>query len=254
MNGRRVVAALGAAAVLTLVAWVCVVAQTPRSRGSTVPPAPPPGTRYSIPAADIRPSTTPYSPSINFPVVPAVGTQPYSQTFTPQPAGTPIASLPVKLELTSGLALAGQVAAEPLACQAAFGDIMIPLDTIRGLRLHDVPSAAEPEKQRPAAQATVVLNNHDSLTVTLRAAQIQVKTEWGMAFVDVSHLRSLVLTTDEVKWQETGGRWNLVPVEKPPAEASEAPAEAEPAPASGIITPRIIIQEEAEEKLGTELP
>ena len=90
-----------------------------------------------------------------------------------------------------------------------------------------------------------MLDNNDSLTVGLRAAQIQVKTEWGMAIVDVPHVRSLVLTADEVQWQESGGRWILVPAEKPAAEESETPI--------GTISGRIIIQEEDEAKLGIEL-
>jgi hypothetical protein len=161
--------------------------------------------------------------------------------------GTPIPSLPSKVELTSGLTLTGQVPGEPLLCQATFGAVAIPLATIRGVRLHDPDTTAASEK--PAGPtATVILANGDSLTVALRAAQVQVKTEWGMAIVDVPHVRSLVLTADEVQWQQSGGRWILVPMEKPAAEAEDRSSE------TTIITPRIIIQEEDEAKLGIELP
>ena len=145
--------------------------------------------------------------------------------------------------MARGLTLAGEVPAESLPCHTTFGEVSIPLAKVRGLRLHDIQPDTSPQSE--VRGATVVLDNNDSLTVGLRAAQIQVKTEWGMAIVDVPHVRSLVLTADEVQWQESGGRWILVPAEKPAAEESETPI--------GTISGRIIIQEEDEAKLGIEL-
>jgi hypothetical protein len=136
--------------------------------------------------------------------------------------------LPVRVELRTGLALDGQIAvAGPLVCATAFGEAAIPLATIRGIRLHDEQSTAGTE--RPAPQATIILTNNDSLTVSLRASQIQVKTEWGEANINVPHLKSMLLTADDVQWQEANGRWTLVAAEKPPPAAKDANELAPPA-------------------------
>ncbi|MCI0361000.1 MAG: hypothetical protein L0211_21175 [Planctomycetaceae bacterium] len=75
----------------------------------------------------------------------------------------------------------------------------------------------------------MILTNNDSLTVSLRAAQIQVKTQWGEANINVPHLKSLLLTSDDVQWQEAGGRWTLVAVEKPTPPVAEDAGEIAPA-------------------------
>jgi len=126
-----------------------------------------------------------------------------------QPA---ISTIPIRLELRSGLALQGQVESASLPGLTRFGEVAIPLATIRGLRLHD----ASPDPKLPEGLvATVVLDNGDSLTVVVRAQQIQVKTDWGTAIVDLPQVRSLLVTSDEVVWQEADGRWRLAPVAKP---------------------------------------
>ena len=249
MTIRRVLAALTICAALVLAVTLSLLAQTRTPAAKDPRPVPPPGTRYLTPSASTPAGETPYAPSNPYTVQPAFG----SQVISPLPVpGAPIASLAAKVELTSGLVLTGQVPGESLHCQATFGAVAIPLATIRGLRLHD-PDASATDEKPAGPSATVILTNGDSLTVALRAAQVQVKTEWGMAIVDVPHVRSLVLTTAEVQWQQSDGRWILAPTARPPAEASEAPAEAVEAPA-GTTTPRIIIQDEDEAKLGIELP
>jgi len=243
MTHRRVLSALAAGASLVLVTWVCVLAQTPRGTAGKKPPSP--GTRFPSQSADVAPVLSPnrYPPN-PYPVQPAYRYQAIPGTLAPPGvSGAPVASLPARLELASGLTIEGQVLAEQLPCQTTFGEVSIPLAKVRGLRLHDSQPSTDPPSEDRAA--TIVLDNNDSLTVTLRAALIHVKTEWGMAIVDVPHVRSLVLTTDEVQWQEAGGRWILTPIERPAAETEDTPI--------GTISGRIIIQEEDEAKLGIEL-
>jgi len=233
MKVGRVLAVVLAGGSLVLLAWVYVLAQQPRivpgiqfpttptvnsdSYGPT-PPVPAPPSRFATRAAT-ESSSNAY------------------QSFPPSvPPGADISLLAVRVELRKGLALDGQIAVTgPLVCGTAFGEAAIPLTAIRGIRLHDEPSATGTEPpappariipggtERPVPQATIILTNNDSLTVSLRAAQIQVKTEWGEANIHVPHLKSLLMTSDDVQWQQANGRWTLVAVEKPaPAVADEA--------------------------------
>src|SRR5688572_22103360 len=104
MTIRRVLSVLAVGGALVLVAWVCVLAQTPRNLASASPqPVPQPGIRF--PPPPVATAATPYSPSNPYAVQSAFGPQGLT---TPVPA-TPVSSLPAKVELTSGLALAGQV-------------------------------------------------------------------------------------------------------------------------------------------------
>ncbi len=243
MTYRRVISAIAVGAALVLVA--CVLAQAPRNPANkNSRPAAPSGTTTPYPLTDAAPAPTPYSPSNPYPVQQAYESRVPGSLAAPPIPGTPVASLPARLQLTSGTTIEGQVPAEQLQGQTTFGEVSIPLDKVRGLRLLD-PDASAGEQRRPAQTAAVIFTNGDSLTVTLRAELIQVKTEWGMAIVDVPHVRSLILTTDEVQWQEAAGRWILAPVEKAPAEAADSPA--------GTTSARTFIQEEDEAKLGIEL-
>lgn len=214
MRVGRVMAVVLAGASLVLLAWVVVLAQQPRF-------VPNPAVRLS--SAD---TWDPYGRSTPMPPPPTrFAAESSSNAYRPDPTSAPpeadLSLLAVKAELRKGLALDGQIAVTgPLVCGTAFGEAAIPLTAIRGIRLHDVQVAAGPE--RPLPQATIILTNNDSLTVSLTAAQIQVKTEWGEANIQVSHLKSLLLTMDDVQWQEANGRWALVAVEKP---AEENPAE-----------------------------
>jgi hypothetical protein len=146
--------------------------------------------------------------------------------------------VPIKLQLGSGLVLEGVIdGASPFPCQTAFGEASIPPSAIRGIRLHGVQTS--PSDPLPAA--TIILHNNDSLTVSLRATQIQIKTTWGMATVDLPHAQSLLLTSDAVQWQQVGDRWTLAPIEDPapaadPPSVREAPAEQSEAPASPEAT------------------
>jgi hypothetical protein len=287
MTFRRAVSFACLGGVLILGAWVYVRAQSPRKQPATIitPVAPstfPAPTRYLNP-------TAPGSNSAGS-VVPA------SASDRPSLAPTEVRlaeQLPARVELTSGLVLTGTLAAEPLACQAAFGSANIPLGTIRGVRLHETDSAAEePVADQPTAEAgtttppspnflpaspdtalpspsfgtfppssiapgtiphapssktpagpaaTVILTNGDSLTVALQAELLQLKTDWGVASIEASHVRSILLLdksgagegTGDVthEWQQHDGRWQLIGLEDAPADA---PADDASKPADNI--------------------
>jgi hypothetical protein len=80
----------------------------------------------------------------------------------------------------------------------------------------------------PSPAATAILANGDSLTVTLSAANLRLKTDWGVATIDTSHARSVIFTDDTGdsahEWQQIDGRWQLHRLEDAPAEA---PADAD---------------------------
>ena len=232
MSLRRASGVLAAAAMLALLVWVSVRAQSPRpkapqsqsARSGTYAPAPP--TR-SAPAISFPAPGT-------FPVQPASASNPYAssafgsfQSGADAPPSLVSGTLvPVKLQLAGGLHLEGNIdASGPLPCAATFGEVSIPLTAIRGIRLHEGTTNAN----TPLPAATVILNNSDSLTVSLRATQMQIKTAWGTAIVDLPHVQSLLLAQDDVQWQQAGERWILVPVEKTASVDNPAPTE-KPAP------------------------
>ncbi len=238
MSLRRACGVLAAAGVLALLVWVSVRAQSPRPKAPkrqsaparTYVPTPPtrfaPGTTTP---GTIVPGTNAYHP-----VQPANASIPYAPgTGGSFPSDASL--LPVKLQLAGGLLLEGNIEASgPFPCAATFGEVSIPLTAIRGIRLH----AAETNLNNPLPAATIILHNNDSLTVSLRATQIQIKTAWGTANVDLPHVQSLLLTQDDVQWQQAGDhRWILAPVDKtaPTGEATEAEAPADP----GTTTPTL---------------
>ena len=124
-------------------------------------------------------------------------------------ATAPRPARPAVIELKSGLKLAGQLAAAPIPCDVVFGQTALPLETIRGIRMSDevVSDGGEPR----STSAIIVLENGDSLTGMPRLDVIQLQTEWGEAAVKLTHLRSVVLTGENVVWEQHDGRWRLVP-------------------------------------------
>jgi hypothetical protein len=70
-----------------------------------------------------------------------------------------------------------------------------------------------------------VLEHNDTLTVTVSCPGITVKTSWGQANIELPHVRSLLLTTDKVRWSETpDGRCLLAPdSDAPDSDAPPAP-------------------------------
>jgi hypothetical protein len=217
---------------LVLGAMALVAAQAPRNKGpvteaprvSAPTPRLPqgatfPGGLQSFPGVALSPGTSiPMSP---LPQIPPQG------SFAPQAA-----LLAVRLELRTGLALEGQIEAAALPGVTRFGEVAIPLSTIRGVRLHDGSVESKPPD---GPSATVILDNDDSLTMALRVQQLHVKTEWGTAIIDLPQVRSLLLTSEPMEWEEAGGRWRLKRLEPPPAAAeavddaaSVVPAETPP--------------------------
>jgi hypothetical protein len=66
--------------------------------------------------------------------------------------------------------------------------------------------------------ATIILENGDSLTGLPRLEVIRLQTDWGEAIVKLTHLKSVVLTGDDVVWEAHEGRWRLVPAPQPQPE------------------------------------
>lgn len=114
---------------------------------------------------------------------------------------------PAKVELKGGQTLTGDLQRSgPLECETIIGTTGIPVNAIKGIRLHDQSDEADDGK----AIATIILANNDSLTVTLKCECFLIKTEWGTATVNVPHVKSVLLTIDSVEWRERDGRWHLV--------------------------------------------
>ncbi len=212
---------------LVLGAMALVAAQAPRTKG----PGGESASRLRRPSlpAPAYPGTTiqPLGSSFGGSSGPAPATTiPNSPTLADLPPGSfapQVATIPIRLELRSGLTLAGQVESAALPGLTRFGEVAIPLTAMRGLRLFDgSPDAKLPE----GPTATVILDNDDSLTVVLRAQQIQVKTEWGTAIVDLPQVRSLLVTSEPVQWIDSGGRWRLEPLPPSAADAPEVEAAA----------------------------
>ena len=179
------------------------VVQFPR----TVPPPPTaPGHRGLIPSPDGTKRVVTLIPS--------------PPVFAPPGAEHAVESqlIPAKLELNDGTLLTGEITSDnPLTGSALFGPIAIPMGQIRGLDWQ-----AKSEEDEPERKATVVLTNGDSLTVSVTIPTIQLKTTWGHAVVLSSKVRTMVLTADKYKWEDTPLGRQLVPVddEKPATEGN----------------------------------
>jgi hypothetical protein len=118
-------------------------------------------------------------------------------------------SVPAKIEMNDGATLTGEIQSSgPLHCVALFGEAAIPFNQIKGIEWRT--ETDQPEGQQ--RQATLILLNGDSLTVTVATPVIQVKTTWGHAAVELPNVRSIVMTIEKVKWSDTpNGRRALVP-------------------------------------------
>ena len=177
-----------------------------------------------VPGTAIVPSgtTVPPPPILVRPSIPNAVQPQFPRSFgttiptTPPPLGT-VAHMPTreahtgpaKVSCDDGTTLTGEIHADnPLECAASFGVIAVPFNKIRGILWHE-PSESQKPQDVPA---TLVLDNNDSLTVNVRTHGITLKTSWGLANIELHHLRSLLLTTDKVRWAETpDGRRVLAP-------------------------------------------
>jgi hypothetical protein len=220
---------IGAAAtgsmVLVLVVMCVVVAQNPPSTRSRSKSAEAPN---QIPRLVPDPTlTVPLAPSgAQVPVVPAPpgGIAPATEDSQAIYSATPTSPQPGRLaviELNCGFKLTGKLAAGPIPFHVMFGQASLPLETIRGIRIADqVRSDVGPPQ---LISATIILENGDSLTGMPRLDVIQLQTEWGEAVVKLTHLKSIVLTGDNVVWEQHDGRWRLVPA--PQTQPDSQPAQ-----------------------------
>lgn len=173
-------------------------------QGMPIVPAPPTRGQLSIPNA--------VQPGIQFPRTPTgrVVQLPTRETY----------SGPAKVSLDDGTTLTGEIQAHgPLDCVASFGPIAVPFDKIRGILWREPSEGQGPQGQ----QATLVLDHNDTLTVNIQSHGLTLKTTWGQANIELPHVRSLLLTTDKVRWAETpDGRRILAPdSDAKPAELPE---------------------------------
>ncbi|HUE69566.1 MAG TPA: hypothetical protein VMP01_01650 [Pirellulaceae bacterium] len=194
---------------LILIAVCIVVAQTTQFPRSRTEPRPRPETDYTpVPARNSPIEDHPFA------TLSAGDAHPGSYSGA---ADTPSSSKRATAELRNGLKLDGQLSAGAIPGQFMFGAITLPIHTIRGLRLSDEVTTDEGGQSHPT-NATIILENGDSLTGVLRLDSIRLQTEWGEAVVKLTHLRSVILTTENATWQEHEGRWRLAPVESTPSE------------------------------------
>jgi len=173
---------------------------------------PPPGT--VLPAVPIVPGPPTLVPSIPNIVQPDFPPR-LAPMIPPSPGrgGQPLTreayTGPVKIALDDGTTLSGEIqAVGPLDCVASFGPIAVPFNKLRGILWRESSDSHTPQDR----QATLVLDNSDTLTVTVSCPGVPVKTTWGQANVELPHVRSMLLTTDKVRWAETpDGRRILAP-------------------------------------------
>jgi hypothetical protein len=234
MRARFLLGAAGVGGVMLVLVAMCVAwAQSPRSKPAGLVPHSIQSERESLPAPSIVPGTTAAfhdAPAASFPGGLYSG-----------PPPLPASAKPAIVELRSGLKLEGCLANAAIPCRLAFGDVPLPLETIRGIRMSDEMTAVEGGTAQPSG-ATIVLENGDSLTGLPRMEVLHLQTEWGEATVKLTHLKSLILTGESVSWTEQEGRWRLSPVPTTQAD-SEPQAEADysdPLPAGSsadLLTP-----------------
>lgn len=244
MRARIVIVGAGIGSVTLVLAVMCVVmAQGPaRTRSATLVPSNhphPPAARFVVPASQ---PTTAVSDAPSRALPPS--------TFEAADLSSPMldasaSTKPAIIELRSGLKLEGQLVTGPIPCQVMFGEASLPLETIRGIRMSDELVSDEGGQARPTS-ATIVLENGDSLTGMPRLEVIHLQTEWGEAAVKLTHLKSLVLTSESLMWQAHEGRWRLIPIELPPstADGSAESDRSELAPPDTTVVPPAAVPQE----------
>jgi hypothetical protein len=203
MNRRRTL--LAVALCLSLV--VLIVAQEKQSKpaGPTVAP---PTTVPHIPVMPGAPPATAAWPHFPHGVTPALNPPILPGSVVPT-QGREHYTVPAKVEFDDGTMLSGEIHSDgPLQCMALFGATAIPFYQIKGIEWRS--GTEQPEDQE--RKATLVLINNDALTVVATTPKLQLKTTWGHAAVELAHVRSIVMTSEKVKWVDTpDGRRELVP-------------------------------------------
>jgi hypothetical protein len=229
MRARFIFAAAGVGGVTLVLAAMCVAwAQSPRSKPAASPAIQSGGTTMAIPAVATGTRTV-------FRDSPATELSPQAPNLYASLPPAPIPAKPAIIELRSGLTLEGHLQSAHIPCRTVFGEASLPLGTIRGIRMSEELTSVEGGEPQPTG-ATMILSNGDSLTGVPQLEVFQIQTEWGVAIVKLSHLKSLVLTDEKVTWEEAEGRWRLTPAAKP-SEVGESAADYSGAPADAIPSP-----------------
>jgi hypothetical protein len=197
---------------MALVIWAMLTleAMAQENQSTIIPANPPQFPRLVPPPPTLAPPKTIVPiPSGNVPhALTLIPSPPVAGGFTQQTAEHQ--SVPAKVELSDGTKLAGDLYSEgPLRGIALFGKIAIPLNQIRGI---DWQAKSDQDEQE--RKAKVVLVNDDSLTVTLTIPAIHLKTSWGYAQVELAKVRSMVVTAEKYKWEDTPLGRQLVPDEE----------------------------------------
>lgn len=234
MRARILIGAAATGGMLFVLAVMCVVvAQNPPTKSRS----------KAAESANEIPSFASETPraagDVQVPLVPAfpsrINAAADDQAIFSAAATSPRPGRPAVIELTNGLKLTGHLAAAPIPFQVMFGHVALPLETIRGIRIADPVRSDVGSPQ--LISATIILENGDSLTGMPRVDVIQLQTEWGEAVVKLTHLKSVVLTSDDVIWEEHDRRWRLVPPQPPPAQSEDTAAPPPIDPAADLPPP-----------------
>lgn len=136
----------------------------------------------------------PYSPTVS-------SGQRFNNGFQPRRAFAETSLQPVIVQIKDGPQLRGvPVNLAVIEFNGVFGRIAVPLECISGIRVDNQAKNA----------TTICFWNGDCLTGSLVTETISIKTPWGSATIGREHLVS-ILTTEEVKWEQRDGRWQLTP-------------------------------------------
>jgi hypothetical protein len=118
-------------------------------------------------------------------------------------------STPATVELFDGTKLTGELQSTGrLSVVTIFGSVDIPVEVIRGLS----------RRYANDDQATLKLTNDDSLTVTVGAPHVQVKTAWGVAVVELGHVKAVTFGAAGSMAEDNGQQLPAVPKDQPAGE------------------------------------
>lgn len=129
---------------------------------------------------------------------------------TSKSSGTPIEKmksavrpLNVTVDLNNGSPIAGTlVEVDVLLIKTAFGEASVPLSEIAGIRF----------PQGDDVSTSVVMLNGDSITGATDIKMVTIETDWGVAKVNGSSIRS-ILFVPNLQWSSASGisgkRWGL---------------------------------------------
>lgn len=113
----------------------------------------------------------------------------------------------ITLELHDGSRLVGKpVDLESLTFNGSFGEIKIPLKSVKGIRF----AAGKEDPDNHAKTDVLLFRNRDLLTGHLELKTIELETVWGEAVVSIKHIASIVNSPNLHLWIYND-RWRLIP-------------------------------------------